>query len=295
MIAFPDVNDLMTMNENEYRDHMLLDTLEEMVGFHDDDNDDEKRDGNMKQSSNVEAQECVSTAERQEGMGSKKDCEGNGSTNSIITPTQYDILCGQSRTCANHYGNQRFQTLLEEYATRYCSIQSKQQKMNLTKEIVHRIRHGVGGRFLKYHKATGSWKEISDVMARDKISHALRTKVATWKRKQKQAQIQANLLLADETSSSDSSFTGERRRPRRRRKSAPAIASSQRLLTSNAETASTPTSEPTRSVSLFNPSSSSSSSETDSNFSSPVMSQLLKNQKEILASLLMNDNRNSSR
>merc|ERR1712232_1185051 len=42
----------------------------------------------------------------------------------------------------------------------------------------------MGGRFLKYKN--GEWEEISNVAARDKVSHALRTKVASWKRQQQQ-------------------------------------------------------------------------------------------------------------
>jgi hypothetical protein len=99
------------------------------------------------------------------------------------TPEKFDVLCGQSRVCANHTGNKRFQTVLDLYAPKYDAVSTKQEKMTLTKEIVSRIRDA-GGRFLKYKE--GRWQEISTVTARDKVSHALRTKVASWKRQQEQ-------------------------------------------------------------------------------------------------------------
>jgi len=98
-------------------------------------------------------------------------------------PTNFDILCGQSRICASHTGNQRFQLVLENFAPRYDLATSKQEKMTMTKEVVANF-HNSGGRFLKYKD--GMWEEISTVAARDKVSHALRTKVASCKRQQQE-------------------------------------------------------------------------------------------------------------
>merc|ERR1712194_676638 len=104
-------------------------------------------------------------------------------------PTECDILCGQSRICASHMGNKRFQAVLDTYAARYDNATSKQEKMMTTKEIVACI-HNSGGRFLKFKNDDGMWEEISNVAARDKVSHALRTKAASWKRHQHQQLLQ---------------------------------------------------------------------------------------------------------
>lgn len=101
----------------------------------------------------------------------------------VYVPTNSDILCGQSRICASHPGNRQFQGILEDFADRYDMATSKQNKMYMTKEVVAVI-HDIGGRFLK-HK-DGIWEEISTVAARDKVSHALRTKVASKKKQQQQ-------------------------------------------------------------------------------------------------------------
>lgn len=101
----------------------------------------------------------------------------------VDTPSSTDILCGQSRVCASHPGNRRFQSVLENFAHDYDIATSKQEKMTMTKAVVS-IIHESRGRFLKFKD--GTWEEISTVAARDKVSHALRTKVSSWKRQQQQ-------------------------------------------------------------------------------------------------------------
>jgi len=107
----------------------------------------------------------------------------NKKTVRVEKPTKEDILCGQSRICASHPGNRRFQQVLEDFAHRYDIATSKQEKMHMTKAVVS-IIHDSGGRFLKFKD--DMWEEISTVAARDKVSHALRTKVSSWKRQHAQ-------------------------------------------------------------------------------------------------------------
>lgn len=125
----------------------------------------------------------------------KEDSEQSTPTDKD-TPGKFDVLCGQSRVCANHTGNKRFQAVLDLYAPKYDAVSSKQEKMTLTKEIVSRIGDA-GGHFLKYKE--GRWQEISTVTARDKVSHALRTKVASWKRQQEQAKTEGDCATASAT------------------------------------------------------------------------------------------------
>jgi len=131
-------------------------------------------------------------------------------------PGKFDVLCGQSRICANHTGNRRFQVVLDLYAPRYDAATSKQEKMTLTKEIVGCITHS-GGRFLKYKD--GLWQEISTVTARDKVSHALRTKVASWRRQQQQQQQQQQAQGENLSPSSKGKPSPRRRGAHRRRRS----------------------------------------------------------------------------
>ena len=107
-----------------------------------DDDDDEEEEVEV---SKVGATRCGTDPKTADGASSSS----SSSTSLVGIPSKFDILCGQSRICASHTGNRRFQVLLDLYAPRYELISSKQEKMLLTKEIVASINQS-GGRFLKY-------------------------------------------------------------------------------------------------------------------------------------------------
>jgi len=56
------------------------------------------------------------------------DKQASESRARIEVPTTVDILCGQSRVCASHPGNRTFQTVLEDFAHKYDTATSKQEK-----------------------------------------------------------------------------------------------------------------------------------------------------------------------
>ncbi|CAJ1922571.1 unnamed protein product [Cylindrotheca closterium] len=149
----------MIFNDNDFQDDFLLHSLVE---------DFNSSDGALTTISDESLPDLL--------MDDNRSFEGFSEE-----PTPYDVLCGQSRACANHSGNKRFQATLDMYASKYDAAKSKQEKMTLTKEIVGCIAAN-GGRFLKFKN--NKWVEIANVTARDKVSHALRTKVQSWKRQQ---------------------------------------------------------------------------------------------------------------
>ena len=158
--------------------------------------------------------------------------------------------------------------------------------MTLTKEIVASIQDA-GGRFLKYQE--GIWVEISNVTARDKVSHALRTKMASRKRQLEQAeqqqQQQQQEVLADKSTSSslsppasDGTSRPSNRKPRpthRRRSNVPRKrrSSSNSIATSASDIAT-------------------SSFDANNSASSSVMEELLRNQREIFANLTKESEKN---
>jgi hypothetical protein len=91
---------------------------------------------------------------------------------SISEPTVSDILCGKDKTYSKHEGNLRFRQLIQDYVEPYQAATSKQQKMQITKEIVRHLEMQWSARFLKL--VGSEWQEISTQNARDKTSHALR-------------------------------------------------------------------------------------------------------------------------
>jgi hypothetical protein len=87
-------------------------------------------------------------------------------------PAPFDILCGKDKTFNKHQGNRVFRQTISAFQDAYAKAASKQHKMNITKEIVQNLQAEHGSRFVKLQK--GHWQEISEQMARDKVSHALR-------------------------------------------------------------------------------------------------------------------------
>jgi hypothetical protein len=85
---------------------------------------------------------------------------------------QRDILCGKDKTYAKHLGNRIFRAAILAFRDLYGSARCKQDKMAITRAVVRRLHDGYGSRFVRFHD--GRWEEISDVTARDKVSHALR-------------------------------------------------------------------------------------------------------------------------
>merc|ERR1711907_549732 len=78
-----------------------------------------------------------STSRKQSGKDKK---DNNKRQHRVVvrvdTPTEFDILCGQSRFCANHRGNKCFSVVLDQFAERYDAATSKHEKMKMTKEVV---------------------------------------------------------------------------------------------------------------------------------------------------------------
>ena len=227
-------NDLMMMNEDDYKDHMLL------KGFDDDegaaaasliDEDDvlsiDNNDDDGDEDTPFEIRSfCNSSRNNKNAI--VEDNKGEYSSVTPIKPSaavmsasgipkRHDVLCGQSRNCANHSGNQRFQDILGVYTARYDATTKKDEKMALTKEIVSKVQEH-GGRFLKKcnHTASG-WVEITDVAARDKISHALRTKVSAWKKRQDE--MTPNMDTDSVSSASTRRSISSSKRPTQRKKS----------------------------------------------------------------------------
>lgn len=95
----------------------------------------------------------------------------------ILEPLQYDILCGQDKTWSNHYGNQMFRNQIMEHLPTYRTA-NKKVKMTLTKQIINTLKSQYNARFIRPAKQNDNqndvWELITDQLARDKVSHALR-------------------------------------------------------------------------------------------------------------------------
>lgn len=91
----------------------------------------------------------------------------------IMDPGKEDILCGKEKHCVSHPGSLNFRAVIDKYASKYQEAVTKQEKMNVTKEIYDNLG-AQKSRFLKFNAEADGWEELSSLLARDKISHALR-------------------------------------------------------------------------------------------------------------------------
>ena len=87
-------------------------------------------------------------------------------------PTKFDVIFGRGRPFQDHDGNIRLHKLVEFYKPRYLHAR-RLQKTKIASEIVQLVKET--GHFMKRSKGE-DWTEVCDLVARDKVSHALRGK-----------------------------------------------------------------------------------------------------------------------
>ena len=108
----------------------------------------------------------------------------------IELPGKCDVLLGRGRPLQEHPGNQRFRTLVDSYVEQYESSKKRKEKTELTELVLETIQRE-GGRFVQMEegsngsKSSGLWYEVSDAVARDKVSHAFRTQRQKLKARKK--------------------------------------------------------------------------------------------------------------
>ncbi|CAB9514190.1 Transfer protein [Seminavis robusta] len=89
----------------------------------------------------------------------------------IDLPARSDVLLGKGKPIQFSSGNQRLMTIIDSYLDQYHNKCSKHEKTELTAEIVSMLKDS-GVRFLC--KDSGIWLEVTDDLARGKISYMFR-------------------------------------------------------------------------------------------------------------------------
>jgi hypothetical protein len=95
--------------------------------------------------------------------------------NIVVIPRRLDVLFGRGKPIQEHFGNLRYHALLDHYQPAYEQAK-KFDKMNIAKRTVDQV-HEYSGRFLKQEGA--GWIVVDDNIAREKVSHAFRTRRST--------------------------------------------------------------------------------------------------------------------
>jgi hypothetical protein len=99
-----------------------------------------------------------------------------------------------------HTGNIRLHKVVAAYKLRYTEAR-RHEKTEIAEEIVRLIKTAMGpntrpGRFLKRVESEDCWVEVSDTVARDKVSHALRGKLRREGRANETALVAARTTAA---------------------------------------------------------------------------------------------------
>lgn len=130
----------------------------------------------------------------------------------IQHPTQYDVLFGRGKPYQGHAGNIRLHKVVDLYKSRYSQAR-RHEKTEIAEEIVQFIKNGgtKAGRFLKRIDGEESWAEVSDSIARDKVSHALRGKPRKDDSSAKSHAVVAGLNGAKRATETDASTASNKR------------------------------------------------------------------------------------
>ncbi len=120
-----------------------------------------------------------------------------------FTPSDTDILCGRGNVFSNHEGNRYFGRIIRANLKQYRDAGSRPEKIRVVDEILQELR-SEGVRFAKLDNETKRWYELNDVLAHQKIGHAIRDTIRLLKDKKntntnttKQSRTARRKLLSD--------------------------------------------------------------------------------------------------
>merc|ERR1719343_737964 len=101
-----------------------------------------------------------------------------------FTPSASDILCGRGNVFSNHEGNRYFGRIIRANLKESRDAASRPEKIRVVDDILQEIRAS-GVRFAKLDSETKRWYELNDVLAHQKIGHAIRDTIRLLKDKTK--------------------------------------------------------------------------------------------------------------
>jgi hypothetical protein len=111
------------------------------------------------------------------------------SSDTILIPNDFDILCGSGKAVSAHPGNQRFQAIVNKYYPSYAvSSLSKSMKMQITHDVMGDIMSSGCTRFLKKDPIYERYYVAASRVGKDKVSHCLRDMKMTRDRQDRRRQ-----------------------------------------------------------------------------------------------------------
>ena len=141
-------------------------------------------DSNKKVASTNPLLDDTTTASSEKGMSTATTVASANNKHSrngrIVHPTSNDVLFGRGKPFQSHEGNVFLHKLVKLHKDRYVNSR-RYDKLAIAEEIVICVKEGskgMPGRFLKRAEDDGEdyWVEVTNEVAREKVSHALRGK-----------------------------------------------------------------------------------------------------------------------
>jgi len=90
-------------------------------------------------------------------------------------PGPNDVVCARGKGFWDHKGNQKYRVLIAKSTKKYALTTNKLAKSLIVSEIIEAV-HASGGKFVKKLDTSGEeiWTEVSEILAREKVSQSLR-------------------------------------------------------------------------------------------------------------------------
>ena len=92
----------------------------------------------------------------------------------LLTPAENDVLLGRGRPFQEWHGNLQLAKIIDIHRKKY-GIADRAEKTAISKDVLSIVK-SCKGRFLQQDKATGEWEQLSDAVAREKVSSGFRRK-----------------------------------------------------------------------------------------------------------------------
>jgi len=104
-------------------------------------------------------------------------------------PTNYSVVFGRGAECFNATGNRRFRATAQLFLSEYADSKTKLEKSAIVSKLVDLVRESSPeGAFVRYEE--GTWWEVSDAVAREKVGAQLRDLLHTKYRSSTKAKLE---------------------------------------------------------------------------------------------------------
>jgi hypothetical protein len=91
-------------------------------------------------------------------------------------PTEFDVVLGRGKGSYNTPGSRKLRAIIRQFVPEYSAARSKFDKSTVLARILDAVKDENNARFVRCNQ--GTWYEISDDQAREKIGHTMRETIA---------------------------------------------------------------------------------------------------------------------